>query len=77
MACKLPYVTCVAIKGKKKKSFKIVSTDFTVDSQSQQLIKSMSTSLIGPLAWEPPYAVEAALEKAKRPKKKKKKKRNN
>ena len=24
---------------------------------------------IGPLAWEPPYAVGAALEKAKRPKK--------
>ena len=29
---------------------------------------------IGPLAWEPPYAVGAALEKAKRQKKKKKKK---
>ena len=27
---------------------------------------------IQPLAWEPPYAVGAALEKAKRPKKKKK-----
>ena len=32
-----------------------------------------ATALIRPLAWEPPYAVEAALEKAKRPKKKKKK----
>ena len=29
---------------------------------------------IRPLAWEPPYAAGAALEKAKRPKKKKKKK---
>ena len=28
------------------------------------------TALIGPLAWESPYAMEAALEKAKRPKKK-------
>ena len=30
----------------------------------------MATALIGPLAWEPPYAAGAALEKAKRPKKK-------
>ena len=29
-------------------------------------------ALIRPLAWEPPYAAGAALEKAKRPKKKKK-----
>ena len=29
-----------------------------------------ATAPIRPLAWEPPYAVEAALEKAKRPKKK-------
>ena len=35
--------------------------------------RSAATALIGPLAWEPPYAVGAALEKAKRPKKKKKK----
>ena len=27
-----------------------------------------ATAPIRPLAWEPPYAVEAALEKAKRPK---------
>ena len=33
-----------------------------------------STALIIPLAWEPPYAKGAALEKAKRQKKKKKKK---
>jgi len=32
-----------------------------------------ATALIGPLAWEPPYAAGAALEKAKRQKKKKKK----
>ena len=32
-----------------------------------------ATAPIRPLAWEPPYAVEAALEKAKRQKKKKKK----
>ena len=32
-----------------------------------------ATALIGPLAWEPPYAVGETLEKAKRPKKKKKK----
>ena len=31
-----------------------------------------ATALIRPLAWEPPYAVGAALEKAKRQKKKKK-----
>ena len=29
-----------------------------------------ATALIRPLAWEPPYAVEAAQEMAKRPKKK-------
>ena len=27
-----------------------------------------ATALIRPLAWEPPYATEAAVEKAKRPK---------
>ena len=32
----------------------------------------MATAPIRPLAWEPPYAAEAALEKAKRQKKKKK-----
>ena len=32
-----------------------------------------ATALIRPLGWEPPYAMGAALEKAKRPKKKKKK----
>jgi len=32
-----------------------------------------ATALIRPLAWEPPYAVGAALEKAKRQKKKKRK----
>ena len=31
----------------------------------------VATALIRPLAWEPPYAVEVALEKAKRQKKKK------
>ena len=31
---------------------------------------------IRPLAWEPPYALDAALEKAKRQKKKKKKKKD-
>ena len=31
-----------------------------------------ATALIGPLAWEPPYATRAALEKEKRPKKEKK-----
>ena len=35
-----------------------------------------STAPIGPLAWEPPYAAGAALEKAKGQKKKKKKKKN-
>ena len=35
-----------------------------------------ATALIRPLAWEPPYTVEAALEKAKRQKKKKKKRKN-
>ena len=34
----------------------------------------MATAPIRPLAWEPPYAVGAALEMAKRQKKKKKKK---
>jgi len=29
-----------------------------------------AAALIRPLAWEPPYAMGAALEKAKRPKKK-------
>ena len=33
-----------------------------------------ATALIGPLAWEPPYAAEVDLGKAKRQKKKKKKK---
>ena len=33
-----------------------------------------ATALIRALAWEPPYAEEAALEKARRQKKKKKKK---
>ena len=33
----------------------------------------VATALIRPLAWEPPYAAEAAPEKAKRPKKKKEK----
>ena len=32
----------------------------------------VATALIGPLAWEPPYASGVALEKAKRQKKKKK-----
>ena len=36
----------------------------------------VSTALIRPLAWEPPYATGAALEKAKRQKKKKKKRRH-
>ena len=30
-----------------------------------------ATAPIRPLAWEPPYAVDVAVEKAKRPKKKK------
>ena len=34
-----------------------------------------ATAAIRPLAWEPPYAVGAALEKAKRQKKKKKRRR--
>ena len=33
----------------------------------------VATALIGPLAWEPPYAMGGALEKAKIQKKKKKK----
>ena len=33
--------------------------------------RPVATALIRPLAWEPPYAVGAALEKAKRQKKKK------
>ena len=36
--------------------------------------RPVATALIRPLAWEPPYAVGVALEKAKRQKKKKKKK---
>ena len=36
--------------------------------------KLAATAPTGPLAWEPPYAVGAALEKAKRQKDKKKKK---
>ena len=35
--------------------------------------RPVTTALIGPLAWEPPYAIGVALEKAKRQKKKKKK----
>ena len=31
--------------------------------------RSVATAPIGPLAWEPPYAAEAAQEMAKRPKK--------
>ena len=34
--------------------------------------KLVATALIRSLAWEPPYAMGAALEKIKRPKKKKK-----
>ena len=34
----------------------------------------VAVALLRPLAWEPPYAAGAALEKAKRQKKKKKKK---
>ena len=33
--------------------------------------RPVATALIGPLAWEPPYATGAAQEMAKRPKKKK------
>ena len=36
--------------------------------------RPVAMALIGPLAWQPLYAAEAALEKAKRQKKKKKKK---
>ena len=36
--------------------------------------RPVATALIRPLAWEPPYAIGVALEKAKRQKKKKKKK---
>ena len=36
--------------------------------------RPVTTAPIGPLAWEPPYAVGAALEKAKRQKRKKKRK---
>ena len=36
--------------------------------------RQVATALIEPLAWEPPYAVGATLEKAKRQKKKKEKK---
>ena len=32
--------------------------------------RQVATALIRPLAWESPYATEAALEMAKRPKKK-------
>ena len=32
--------------------------------------RPVATALIHPLAWEPPYAAEVALEKAKRQKKK-------
>ena len=35
--------------------------------------RPVATALIGPLAWEPPYAAGVALEKAKRQKKKNKK----
>ena len=34
--------------------------------------RQAATAQIGPLAWEPPYAAEVALEKSKRQKKKKK-----
>jgi len=37
----------------------------------------VATALIRPLAWEPPCATGAALEKAKRPKKKGKRKQKN
>ena len=33
-------------------------------------LRMVATAPIGSLAWEPPYATEAALEKAKRQKKK-------
>jgi len=38
--------------------------------------KLAATALIRPVAWEPPYAAGAALEKAQRQKKKKKKSKN-
>ena len=38
--------------------------------------RSAATALIRPLAWEPPYAEGAALEKAKRQKDQKKKKKS-
>ena len=37
----------------------------------------VATAPIGPLAWEPPYAVGVALEKAKKDQKKKKRKEKN
>ena len=37
--------------------------------------RPVATAPIGPLAWEPPYAAGAALEKARQKKKKKKKER--
>ena len=46
--------------------------------RSQTQLRSrtaVATALIRPLAWEPPYAMGAALEKVKRPPKKRKKKR--
>ena len=36
--------------------------------------RPVATALIRPLAWEPPYAMGATQDMAKRPKKKKKKK---
>ena len=36
--------------------------------------RTVATALIRPLAWEPPYAVVAALEKAKKKKKEKERK---
>ena len=36
--------------------------------------RPVATALIRPLAWEPPYATRAALEKGKKTKKRKKKK---
>ena len=36
--------------------------------------RPVATALIRPLAWEPPYAMSAALKRTKRQKKKKKKK---
>ena len=37
----------------------------------------LASAIIGPLAWEPPYAAGAAPEKIKRPKRKKKKRKRN